>query len=130
MRTVSPAVSLGLSNRVSYAGDVSTQEPLPSEQVILESPLSFIGSAKRIIPAVYRKMPRRPWVVPVAPLVVALLISVVWIGVFFWYLVWGVLLIPFRLFRRLQLKSEVDELRHREMLDAIRESGKAPENSS
>ena len=61
---------------------------------------------------------------------VALLISVVWIGVFFWYLVWGVLLIPFRLFRRLQLKSEVEELRHREMLDAIRESGKAPENSS
>ncbi|MXZ85252.1 MAG: hypothetical protein F4Z02_06330 [Acidimicrobiia bacterium] len=65
-----------------------------------------------------------------APVVVALVISVVWGGVFFWYLVWGVLLIPFRLFRRLQLKSEVDELRHREMLDAIHESGKTPENSS
>ncbi len=64
-----------------------------------------------------------------APVVVALLISVVWVGVFFWYLVWGVLLIPFRLFRRLQLKSEVDELRHRELLDAIRDSDKARESA-
>ncbi|MYG71922.1 MAG: hypothetical protein F4197_05510 [Acidimicrobiia bacterium] len=109
---------------------MGSQERLPSEQVIMESPLSFTGSAKRIIPAVYGKMPRRPWAIPVAPVVVALVISVVWGGVFFWYLVWGVLLIPFRLFRRLQLKSEVDELRHREMLDAIHESGKTPENSS
>lgn len=109
---------------------MGSQERLASEQVIMESPLSFTGSAKRIIPAVYKKMPRRPWAVPVAPVMVVLLISVVWVGVFFWYLVWGVFLIPFRLFRRLQLKSEVDELRHREMLDAIRESGKAPENFS
>ena len=65
-----------------------------------------------------------------APVVVALVISAVWVGAFFWYVVWGVLLIPFRLFPRLQLKSEVDQLRHREMLDAIRESGKTPENSS
>ena len=94
----------------------------------MESPLSFTGSAKRIIPAVYRKMPRRPLAVPVAPVVVVLLISVVWAGVLLWYLVWGVLLIPFRLFRRLQLKSEVDELRHRELLDAIRDSDAADEN--
>ncbi|WP_419929164.1 hypothetical protein [Candidatus Poriferisocius sp.] len=108
---------------------MGSQERLPSEQVIMESPLSFTGSAKRIIPAVYGKMPRRRWAVPVAPVVVALVISVVWVGVFFWYLVWGVLLIPFRLFRRLQLKSEVDELRHREMLDAIRDSDTARESA-
>lgn len=112
----------------SYAVGVSRQERLPSEQVIMESPLSFTGSAKRIIPAVYRGMPKRPRAVPVAPVVVVLLISIVWVGVLFWYLVWGVFLIPFRLFRRLQLKSEVDELRHRELLDAIRDCDTEREN--
>ena len=107
---------------------MSRQEHLASEQVIMESPLSFTGSAKRIIPAVYRKMPKHPWAVPVAPVVVVLLISVVWAGVLVWYLAWGLLLIPFRLFRRFRLKSEVDELRHRELLDAIRESDQEHEN--
>ena len=107
---------------------MGSRERLPPEQVIMESPLSFTGSAKRIIPAVYGKMPRRLWAVHVAPVVVVLLISVVWVGVLFWYLVWGVFLIPFRLFRRLQLKSEVDELRHRELLDAIRDSDTAYES--
>ena len=106
---------------------MGSQERLPSEQVIMESPLSFEGSAKRIIPAVYGGMPKRRWAVPVAPVVVVLVISVTWIGVMLWYVVWGVILIPFRLFRRLQLKQEVDELRHRELLDAAHESPRVDE---
>lgn len=94
----------------------------------MESPLSFTGSAKRIIPAIYGGIPKRRWAVPVAPVVVVLVISVTWIGVLLWYLVWGVFLIPFRLFRRLQLKSEVDALRHRELLDAIRDTDTARES--
>lgn len=94
----------------------------------MESPLSFTGSAKRIIPAVYGGMPKRRWAVPVAPVVVVLVISVTWIGVLLWYLVWGVFLIPFRLFHRLQRKSEVDALRHRELLDAIRDTDTARES--
>ena len=107
---------------------MSKGEHLPSEQVIMESPLSFMGSAKRIIPVVYGRMPKRPWAVPVAPVVVVLLIAVTWSGVLLWYLVWGVLLIPFRLFRRLQLKSTVEEMRHRELLDAIHDANTAREN--
>ncbi len=102
-------------------------ERLPSEQVIMESPLNFMGSARRIIPAVYRGMPKRRWAVPLAPVVVVLVISVTWIYVLLWYVVWNVFLIPFRLFRRLQLKSEVDELRHRELLDAIHDADAAGE---
>lgn len=107
---------------------MSSRERLPSEQVIMESPLSFEGSAKRIIPAVYGAMPKQRWAVPVAPVVVVLVISVTWIGVMLWYVVWNIILIPFRLLRRLQLKEEVDELRHRELLDAISDTDTAHES--
>lgn len=111
-----------------YTGGMGREEPLASEQVIIEAPLSFTGSAKRIIPAVYGALPKRRWAVPVAPVVVVLVIAVIWAGVLLWYAVWNIFIIPFRLFRRLQLKSEVDEQRHRELLDAIHDANTAREN--
>ncbi|MDO4684654.1 MAG: hypothetical protein Q4B06_03030 [Candidatus Saccharibacteria bacterium] len=93
---------------------------LKSEKVVISSPLSFIGSAKRI------------WKItdvenPVAKvllgLVAAALILFAWVFVAFWYVliyvVFGILFIPYRLLRRSSRKQKQAKLRHREVLDAI-----------
>ncbi len=48
----------GVLALILYPEGMGSQDRLPSEQVIIESPLSFAGSAKRIIPAVYEGMPK------------------------------------------------------------------------
>ena len=98
---------------------------LRSEKVVVSSPLSFSGSAKRI------------WKItdvdnPVAKvllgLVAAAFILFAWIFVAFWYVlmyvVFGILFIPYRLMRRSSRKQKKAKLRHREVLDAIEKNRK------
>lgn len=96
---------------------------LVSERVVIQAPMSFTGSAKRIW-----KMTgvRNVVVKALLGLLAVALILVAWIGVACWYLVFGVLLVPFRLLRRGSRKRKRDELRHREMLAAVDRS-RSPE---
>ena len=86
---------------------------LKSEKVVISSPLSFSGSAKRI------------WKITDvdSPAVKALLSLVAWIFVAFWYVliyvVFGILFIPYRLLRRSSRKQKQAKLRHREVLETI-----------
>lgn len=79
---------------------------LDSERVVIEAPLSYTGSAKRL----WRFGPR--WLIPV----LLVLIAAAWIVVTGWYLIFGLLLVPYRLIRRSSRKQKRDALRHREML--------------
>lgn len=93
---------------------------LESEEVVVQAPTSFIGSAARI------------WhLTRVGPLPVrllfgtlaVLLIAVVWLLVFFWYLLFGLLKVPNRLVRRGSRTRRRERLRHSEVLDAIENHG-------
>ena len=90
--------------------------------------MSLTGSAKRINRAVYAMAPKRFWAVLLATAVVVLLVYLAWLVVLGWYLLFGVVLIPFRLSRRWRMRSEVDALRHRKIVEAIRGSGMDGEN--
>ena len=114
----------------SYAGRMDRQDRLASELVIKESPMSFTGSAKRIRRAVFSRVPEQPWGLLVAAVALILLVYLAWLAVLGWYLMFGLFLIPSRLSRRKQVHAEVEALRHRELIEAIRESGQAPENPS
>lgn len=88
--------------------------PLPSEQVVIQSPMSFVGSGRRI----WKLTDQRNRAVRALAVVLAvLLIAVAWIVVAAWTLFFGVFLIPYRLLRRGSRKRKQERLRHREVLN-------------
>jgi len=90
---------------------------LASEQVVVSAPMSFQGSAARIWKITNTENPYLEWLVLV-PLAL-ILISVVWLVVIFWYLIFGLLLVPYRLMRRSSRKNKREQLRHREILETL-----------
>lgn len=88
---------------------------LASEKVVIESPTSFAGSAKRI----WKITGDNDGPAKIALGAVAVvLIGMVWCLVLCWYLIWGIFIIPWRLIRRGGRKRKRDALRHRELLAA------------
>jgi Flp pilus assembly protein TadB len=89
---------------------------LASEAIILASPLSFAGSAQRI----WRLTHQVPWLT-VAVAIVAIFLA--WIVVAVWYAVafglFGILVIPWRLFWRSGRKSKRQAAQHREVMEAL-----------
>lgn len=96
---------------------------LASEDVIISAPMSYVGSAQRII-RLRRRAPAGSKLVAITVLAV-LLIVMVWALVTVWYLTWGILLVPYRVLRRGARKRKVETLRHRELLGTIQGSAAA-----
>jgi Flp pilus assembly protein TadB len=98
---------------------------LKSEKVVISSPLSFIGSVKRIWKITDVD---NPAVKMLLSLVAAALILFAWVFVAFWYVliyvVFGILFIPYRMLRRSSRKQKQAKLRHREVLEAIEKNRK------
>lgn len=92
---------------------------LDSERVIIQAPMSYRGSAKRI----WRKggsvtgWARWTLVIPALLIVVAF----AWAAVTVWYIVFGLLLVPYRVIRRGSRRRKLDEARHRERLAALKD---------
>jgi len=90
---------------------------LESEKVVVSAPLSYAGSAGRIwkLTGLTENVPGR------IALALAALILIVgaWCFVTVWYLVFGLLLVPYRLIRRGSRKHKREALQHREMMAAI-----------
>jgi Flp pilus assembly protein TadB len=98
-------------------------DKLASEKVIVSSPLSFAGSAQRLWKLTNTHNNSLKWLLLV-PLALGLTAGV-WLFVLGWYFVmyvlFGIFFIPFRLWRRGARKNKRNELRHREVLEAIKE---------
>ncbi len=104
-----------------------TPPPLESERVVVAAPMSFAGAWGRIV-RTWRSwrasdLAGRPgFGIVLSVLVwVVLAIAVVawWAFIVGWYLIWGLLLVPFRILRRGSRKRKAETLRHRETLAAI-----------
>jgi hypothetical protein len=96
---------------------------LASEDVIINAPMSYAGSAQRIM-RLRRRMPSG-WQLVAITLLALLLIAVAWVLVTGWYLIWGLWLVPYRLLRRGARKRKVESLRHRELMGTIQGSAAA-----
>jgi hypothetical protein len=96
---------------------------LASEDVIISAPMSYTGSAQRIV----RLRRRAESGASLAALTTAAVVLIVfaWLMVTVWYLIWGIWLIPYRLVRRSARKRKVEALRHRELLGTIQGSAAA-----
>lgn len=91
----------------------------PSSRVVVAAPMSFAGSAQRLwkLTGLSDSGPARA----ALGLAAVLLIMVVWAAVLCWYLIFGLLLVPYRIVRRGQRKDKRAQLQHAETLQAIRE---------
>jgi len=96
---------------------------LASEDVIINAPMSYVGSAQRII-RIRRRADAGGKLAAITALAVVL-IFLAWIFVTAWYLIWGLWLVPYRLLRRGARKRKAEALRHRELLGAIQGSAAA-----
>ena len=99
---------------------------LKSESVVVSAPLSFVGSAQRIWKLTNLGNAWVKWLL-LAPAAL-MLIGGAWVFIVFWYLImyilFGILFIPFRLWRRSVRKNKRDKLRHQEVIDAIEHNQK------
>jgi hypothetical protein len=106
---------------------VSTQPTAPirlaSEDVIINAPMSYAGSAQRIMRL--RRRARGGSELAAITVVVTVLIVIAWAFITAWYLTWGLLLIPYRLLRRGARKRQAEAIRHRELLGTIQGSAAA-----
>lgn len=102
------------------APPVTPAPRLASEEIVVSAPLSFHGSAARI----WRPLSRNAaatengWATFGWYLLAYTLIALAWVGVLCWYLIFGLLVVPYRLIRRGQRKRKLEEARHRELLGA------------
>ena len=97
---------------------------LESEKVVISAPTSFSGSAARIWKITENDSAALKWLllVPIA----LCLIFMAWSLVAVWYVIifglFGIFVIPFRLFTRSNRKRKRNELQHRELLDAVQKN--------
>jgi Domain of unknown function (DUF1707) len=96
---------------------------LASEDVIINAPMSYAGSAQRIM-RIRRRAPVG-WKLIAVTLLAILFVLAVWFCVTVWYLVWGLLLVPYRLLRRGSRKRKAEAMRHRELMGTIQGSAAA-----
>jgi hypothetical protein len=108
-----------IERREAVGLDVQGAGPqrLASERVIINAPMSFAGAAQRAW-RIGDDM-TGPGRIALVALVIVPIIFLWWFTVIAWYLIFGLLLIPYRLLRRGARKRKAEALRHREMLGAI-----------
>ena len=92
-----------------------------SEKVVIAAPMSFAGSAQRIWKITDVDNGAQKALLGV---VAVLLIIIAWLVVICWYLLFGLLLVPYRLIRRGSRKRKMEGLRHREQLGQMQEMQK------
>ncbi len=95
---------------------MSTTVALQSEKVIVDAPMSFTGSAKRL-----RRLTRP---LPGGIIVAVPLILLAWVAVAAWYLIFLLfcpIAISWRLLRRHQRLNRMRRLQHREQLAVLAE---------
>ena len=102
-----------------WAYNCCMETKLASEKVVVAAPMSFAGSAARIWKITTNDNVWLRWIVLIPAALI--LIFLAWSIVACWYVVFGLLLVPYRLIRRSSRKNKRDSLRHRELLSAAEE---------
>jgi hypothetical protein len=88
-------------------------ETLGSERVVVSAPMSFAGSTQRIL------IGTEQWHPAIRIPVLLIGLPLVWAVILIWYMIFGLLLVPYRLLRRGSRKRKRQGLQHREMLNQM-----------
>lgn len=88
-----------------------------SSDVVVQSPTSFVGATRRIW-KLTRVKPDLPWLKVLTVPAAIVLVLIAWVLCAVWLVVFGILLVPWRLLRRGQRRRKQEEMRHRELVAA------------
>ena len=105
---------------------MSTSQPparLASEDVIINAPMSYAGSAQRLMRL--RRRANSPGPLIAVTILAIVLVLLAWTVVTVWYVTWGLWLVPYRILRRGARKRKSEALRHRELMGTIQGSAAA-----
>lgn len=93
------------------------KDKLASEDVVVSAPFSYHGSAARI----WKLTKASDETAYKIALTICAVLGVIlaWILVTCWYVIFGLLLVPYRLIRRSQRKRKMENARHRELLQGV-----------
>jgi hypothetical protein len=97
---------------------------------VIAAPMSFTGSLGRTLNSLWYGKPIA-YKATVGWFIVGIIVFYWWIVIFCWYMIFGILLVPYRLIRRSSRKqkivsrershqNEIDERRHQEILETLR----------
>jgi hypothetical protein len=81
---------------------------MDSERIVVAAPMSFVGSAQRMSRWISNLWLR--WTLGFAILLFW------WVVILGWYVIFGLLLVPYRVVRRGARKRRLEDARHREMM--------------
>jgi uncharacterized membrane-anchored protein len=97
---------------------------MEASRTVVAAPMSFAGSLGRTTNLLWHGRP--PAVKVLAVLGVPSILFVWWFAIVAWYLVFGLILAPYRLVRRGSRKRKREGRMHQETLRAIREGQQRP----
>ena len=97
---------MGLTRGMTTDSEPHRPARLASEDVIISAPMSYVGSAQRIMRVRRRAHGESELAALTAAAVIV--VGVAWVFVTAWYLTWGLLLVPYRLQRRGARKRKAD----------------------
>lgn len=112
--------------RTSDTGDGVQTTPrtaTTSSSVILSAPMSFNGATRRLWRISQKPTDSR--VQLACGLAMVPVIVVAWALILVWYVLFGLFLVPYRIFRRGNRNRTRQDLQHQEMLAAIERKGAA-----
>jgi hypothetical protein len=89
---------------------------LASEEVIVQAPMSYTGSLKRL------SRMTQPWPPALRIVSVVVMVAIAWYLITVWYILWGIFLVPWRLLRRHERNEKRRMLQHRETLEAMQKA--------
>jgi hypothetical protein len=90
---------------------------IASEDVIINAPMSYAGSAQRIMRL--RRRAAEGWQKNALTVLAVVLVLAAWAIITCWYCTFGLLLVPYRLLRRGARKRKAEAMRHRELMGTI-----------
>lgn len=95
---------------------------MSNKKIVVAAPMSYTGSLGRTQNAFWFDKPLwfklliGIWAVPI-------IVFSWWVLIFVWYAVFGIFLVPYRLIRRGSRKRRIEQRRHQEILEAMKQLG-------
>jgi uncharacterized membrane-anchored protein len=105
------------SSELAEATTADVSQRLASEEIVVSAPFSFHGSAARIWKITKASDEAVYQVVLYTLAIIA--IAIAWVLILIWYVIFGLLLVPYRLLRRGSRKKKLDDARQKELLAAL-----------
>ncbi len=93
---------------------------LGSEEVILDAPMSFTGVTKRTLRFSRHYQRVHWWSNALAVIGLTVWLTLAYVLILCWYVIFGLLLVPYRLIRRSQRRDEQRRRQHAELLASTR----------